>query len=304
MRSNPGITLREPHDAPHLSQHGAYNDQNNVAFRVDSLSEAVRFFDTAPKDVGDSGYGRRGDDKRSSHKDSEDEWSGGAWEVVREQALRGWPEGVDKVGQLVADIAHLTNFADKPGLVLGEDGAEIDIDRYLQGEPDCWNAWDAKPNAPVQRITCVISYHAGINTEVMRMTGATAAAVADSMEQAGIRTELWAMAAIATQKNYALLVPLKRTQDPLIMDNVAFGMAHPGMFRRITFGMMEHVWRRHGSKGMPGYGRPLEISEIEERMNLDLGLVLGGRSGTVKNLDDAVRLVETQLDEAGVDLDY
>ena len=68
--------------------------------------------------------------------------------------------------------------------------------------------------------------------------------------------------------------------------------------------MMEHVWRRHGSKGMPGYGRPLEISEIQERMNLDLGLVLGGRSGTVKNLDDAVRLVETQLDEAGVDLDY
>ena len=306
------MSLREPIDLPHVRLHEQYRkgDERNHAFRTESLTDAVRLFDTAPDDVGPHRTdGDDPDERRASRYNQEERnvWAGGTWQEVREHALYGWAEGVEKVGGIIADLDDLVALGDKPGLVLGEEGAEIDIDRYLQGEPDCWNTWDSMPQQPVQRITCLVGYNFNVSPEVMHMTGATAAAVADSMEQAGIRTELWAASATHSLSDNLIMVPIKRSEEPLNMDSISFGFSHPGMLRRIMFGIKEHMWRYYGrgnDKGMNGYGRSMDADKVQDKFGVDLGLVMGGGAMTIRDLDQAVSVIETQLKEAGVELDY
>lgn len=186
-------------------------------------------------------------------------------------ARNGWPEGAERLADLTARLeGRLQNRASVklPGYSVVGPGV-LDMGRYLMGHPEPYMVWqdsdesqDINPDR-VLRILCNGTANAGAGSEVIWNRGAAAAVIADLAESQGVRVEIELVFANQSYSgSYSkFYIPLKRAQDHVPAELLAFALAHPSSLRRLMFGVWETLTATERAALLVGssYGTAMDV---------------------------------------------
>lgn len=246
----------------------------------ESMAEAVEAIEQLPR-AADDPLGR-------SSQSGDSDWAGCTFDEAMEMAKWGWqvdrseidPE-VEAVMEQVADRLN-AHLADQFREVYDVSGGFVDVGRYLDGEPECmveqWVDPDVK-RGKVLKLLNMATADAGISEKVLRERGRAVAVAVEVLHQLGFNLEIWTGEAVkqmnGTNHVAVEMVKLKEAEDPLDWDALMFGIGHPGMLRRVIFGLNEtrpeDERRRFGFKPKGGYGYPCSLpKEIGEGFDVVL----------------------------------
>jgi hypothetical protein len=144
----------------------------------------------------------------------------------------------------------------------------LDMGRYLMGHPEPYMVWtdadetqDINPDR-VLRILCNGTANASAGSEVIWNRGAAAAVIADLAESQGVRVEIELVFANQSYSgSYSkFYIPLKRAQDHVPAELLAFALAHPSSLRRLMFGVWETLTAAE---------RAIDVEDLAEHINLN-----------------------------------
>jgi hypothetical protein len=135
-------------------------------------------------------------------------------------------------------------------------GCEVDVARYLSGEPENMIDFPTTTLPKQGRVITVcasISYSAAIEPDVIKRRGQTLCALALLLSRLGYAAELWVcMTTKSGRKVAETKVMVKGANDTLDPAKVMFAYAHPGSLRVLMFAIQDS----HARKGFNfGFGR-------------------------------------------------
>ena len=233
------------------------------------------------------------------------EWSGGhTFDECIELAKTGWPDGLarmQKLTKLIEVPKGARNFEPQPVLALA--GDEVDVGLYLTGEPECMTDWHMEETPTFGKVVKVIVSQAAmgsVSPDTMFRRGAAAVLLVDALESCGIRCEVWVLPKCnATSKGkfrFYGKVLVKKAEDPVELDRLAFMLAHPGVLRRLGFRLMEQedpdTWA--GKQTHNGYG---SSKELVEAMQEDGTIYFGCQNPAYRNEEAMIAEVQRILDK-------
>lgn len=193
-------------------------------------------------------------------------FTGTATYAEAEAVMRdGWPDGAEAARKLAASLSAEATGADaavRPAPVWDVAGDDVDVDRFLSGEPESMVAWEPETVPAAGRVVRVVldgSVNCDVGAEHLRVAGVMTAAAVDVLEARGVRCEVWVSYSSNFRNKEIVEIRhrLKAAEEPLDLPRVVAGM-HPSAFRRIGFRWME---TRAACPG--GYGWNAEASRAE-----------------------------------------
>lgn len=202
----------------------------------DSLDAAVQFADKMPSIW--TNCVSRGDDVQFTGTES--------WEEAKRQATIGWPEGRERMVNDLDAASVLQLPVNHRALSLDVAGTRPFVPAAVAGDPLCMvrAGLDSSATRPVFRLLVSISALEFVPAGVLQNRGAAILSWVDKLEAEGARCEVVALRATKVASGhainaYAATVMLKRADEPLDIDRLAFGLVSPSMLRRVMFGCME-----------------------------------------------------------------
>lgn len=175
-----------------------------------------------------------------------DPWSGShTMEEAIEVARFGWEEGRKYLQQRIGEIAVDQLIGDHT--VVNQRyqlaGDEVDIDRYLIGEPEQMIEYYTEPERNGKHVTILanIGVPATVQPQqIMRRGGAMYAAM-EALRSNGYSTGLSvADVTVAGLNQIEHFIPITKPGEYLDIDTAAFCLAHPSFPRRGLFAALEH----------------------------------------------------------------
>lgn len=158
----------------------------------------------------------------------------------------GWPEGAAKVlaiRSIANGIVNAMVSARATSYAYDVTGSFVDVGRFMSGEPECFFTESQEYgniNNPIVKIIANLSASASVSSEHLFLRGAAVAAAVDILESLGRRVEVYAASSHIIGKNiYNIMVMVKKANQPLDIDRLAFAIAHPSFYRRLMFSLME-----------------------------------------------------------------
>lgn len=161
-------------------------------------------------------------------------------------AIKGWPEGRKVIDKLASQIDCTSRVLQPETVfdVVGEVG--IDVGLYLTGVPEC--VLDMRESDTLQasqggivRIWFNASAPGSAPHEAFIGRGAATQALIDALEASGRRVELtWCKANTVAENQpdtFLISVVIKRADEALQPDQLAFALTHPSANRRIGFSL-------------------------------------------------------------------
>jgi hypothetical protein len=179
-------------------------------------------------------------------------------------ARDGWPEGEDHIRPLsMALFDKLATLIERQSIAYDVEGEQVDIGRYLEGEPECWQRTVWTTSEGVSRRSVRITTNGFVSSRVgakeVIARGATICALAQLLEFAGIGVQIdLTFAGQGRDCSLARIdVPIKSADQPLDLGRAAFALAHPSLFRRIIIRLSdtwpERARKTFGATGESGY---------------------------------------------------
>ncbi len=222
------------------------------------------------------------------------------WQETMDLALRGWPEGLRKIKDQVNILERfMSPRQPRKELVYAVQGPGIlDFNRYQQGRPDSWVVREDVDVQDGQSTVIVplvfnLSTSSGVSPETMFRRGATICALIDILEHSRTRVEVMAVEhADYGRGTYTWKVILKKAQDHLDMDRMAFALCNASVLRRLMFSLSE----QHVPNLPLGYGSPATWKE-DGAINID------SASLHIRNESDMMPWLVNQLAGYGVEVD-
>jgi hypothetical protein len=225
-------------------------------------------------------------------------------------AERGWPEGRKKLMTAMAAAQSTPSFT--PSIVMDVAGAYPIAALAAAGDP-C-SMVDIAPVEdrvrPIVRLLIQRAGSAAYSTDEFMSYGAAIMSYVEGLEGAGFRCEITVCFASDLQSDgdQFTTVLVKRAEEPIELDRMAFVMVHPAFFRRICFAVYEaieglsHVLNSHGY----GYSRNPRADEAERGQCIIPGI------NSIKPGNSALKspaaclahigpVIEEQLRQAGVE---
>lgn len=220
------------------------------ALAFDTLGQAVQAAESTAKPLWES---------RSSRSTDDEKWSGSrSFEEACSLARHGWPEGRSKMVQAVSTAARFAGFSTAPAYSLDVAGAFPHCAIAATGDAFCMVSPSpvSERSKPIVRLVLSGAVSAMVNPEEIFNYGAALLAFIDGLEASDIRTELTLLYTAQSRDESELMrfsVKLKGAEEALDLDRMAFAIASPAMWRRVTFSLMElHL----SEKWANGYGVP------------------------------------------------
>lgn len=143
-------------------------------------------------------------------------------------------------------------------------GDFYDTGEFLTGSPECWQCEREVEHPgvskPVVTVTVNLGASSAIDSKTLEQRGIYYVALVDILETLGIRVDLWVQStAKAEYKKYQVChrLQLKRPDQPLEIDRLAFILGHPGGFRQVWFSALTLVEDKLGA----GLGIPVDDPE-------------------------------------------
>ena len=224
-------------------------------------------------------------------------WAGtDTFEEAVTLARTGWPEGFREIAgvaeRVKATIGTDGNLCGSPT----EAGDEVDVGLYLSGEPECMVEFLLEPRPkPVVKFVISTTFAAGVDTESIYNRGAAVVAAVDTLEGSGVRVEIELDETIScrTSSRYTRRVFIKRADEALDRDLLAFAVAHASFLRRLIFRLHETKGQEHYARlGGGTYGYPENPERLKDR---DEGAVIipcmkyGERFDSIEKAVEAAR---------------
>lgn len=175
-------------------------------------------------------------------------------------ARGGWQEGTQTLDR-ARDLVKIPDSmrTQCPAPIMAEEGDEIMVDRYLDGESDHFLSFPMQETPRAGKVVSLVYNLAtsfNVSRETMTNRGAAALALVDALEASGLRVEV-TICGLFTADNgdkIDMRATLKRAEDPLELDRAAFWMTHPSSLRRLLFRVMER--RQNFKPFASNYGIP------------------------------------------------
>jgi hypothetical protein len=208
----------------------------------------------------------------------------------------GWePDHASEFRHLFDDIEpRLREFTDLTFEAAPQvSGFEVNMQAYLDGEPDHMMEWMPHDSVVNRRALCLVIGHsisAHIESEELFVKGQAAIALVRALRLLGFELEIWSEVTVGgyrTDTMYSILTRLHAAGSTMDESAVEFAIGNPSWLRRLIFGYEEGepndiredygfgARRKDGSWGEGGgYGRPTAIQH-DEMLGADLKLDLG-----------------------------
>jgi hypothetical protein len=247
---------------------------------------------------------------QSSRTDREPEWSGTrTFEEALTLAREGWPEGRDKLMNAVAAAQSSPTMS--PSFTMDVAGAYPIAAIAAAGDP-C-SMVDLTPVEdrvrPIIRLVVMRNGSAAYGISDFTNYGAAVLSYIEGLEGAGFRIEIEMgfCGKYDDGTRHYIGVIIKRAEEPIELDKLAFCLTHGAMFRRICFAVKEStdgVWQKLG--GTYGYGCNPEPGVDTEHGQIILPGVQSEKPGhkCFKSPQNALEhfgpLIEAQLRSAGL----
>lgn len=164
-----------------------------------------------------------------------------SFESAVKLALDGWDEGREQVKKLSGPIVEkVCNLIERQDLVYDVEGMGIDIARFVDGEPECWQRYETTvvegESSKLIHIVFNLTVSSGIDQRVITAKGAAIAALVETLEYAGNRVKVTIAHAL---NHYECYVTVKSFDQPIDLGRLVFALAHPSSLRRIFFSAQE-----------------------------------------------------------------
>jgi hypothetical protein len=202
-------------------------------------------------------------------REGRQEWAGCSHaEALRRARSEGYAEVLPEVEQLVGAIDQqitTERFQTTFQTTFDVTGSEVDLGRFLSGEPECM-----VESLPIRiarrgravRIVLPVNYSATVEPDQVRRRGAAVMALCDVLARAQHPLEVWAAVCNTAPggARYACVVKVQDADQPLDAGRLLFALAHPAMLRQLGFAVEEHekatTRKQFGYVDGGGYGGP------------------------------------------------
>ena len=187
------------------------------------------------------------------------------FDQVEHLAVNGWDEQSDVALQAASEaIDTVEKMVDMPSFkgTWGVSGCEVDVARYLEGEPENMIDYEmiqAPRNGRVITLCASGSVSWAVSRDTINRRGYIITALALALSRIGFATELWLDLSASGAGEAHMRVLVKGPNDELDPARVMYAYAHPSMFRSIGFGIMHDLpeeWQEKIGVGSY-YGYPL-----------------------------------------------
>lgn len=250
-----------------------------------------------------------GDNARGSYDDNNaprQSWDMNAgFAGAQELSRNGWAAGVKRMAK-VRDLVNLPDASDRsiqPQPEWAEDGDEVDVERYLAGEENCMIRFvpELTPSyGKVAKIIVNLAASCGIDSDTQFRRGAAACVLIDALEGAGVRCEVWSLPfwGKAGYDLFGARVLIKRPDEHVEPDRMAFMLAHPAVMRRFGFRLLEQQEGVWGKMSHRCYGSPEDLpkQEQEEEGTIYFGRQYGCYGSDAGMIEEINRLLAEYLE--------
>lgn len=207
---------------------------------------------------------------------------------------------VDQLDQLVTTDRNMTTF----DRAFDVSGYEVDIDRYLTGEPECMIQAvpvQVKAKGRAVRITINCGYLGDVENKAVLRRGAAVIALVDILSRMQHPLEIYTVRVGHYYEGSRLVyrVKVQDANEPLDIGRVMFALAHPAYHRRLCFQAMGI-----DGKGYHNTGGSQDVQEGDlEPLGHGTEIVLGSslKASEAWSVEDCVRWIEAQLDKVMAD---
>lgn len=208
------------------------------------------------------------------------------WADGLKLARDGWAAKVHTVRELSQPILDkVTSLIERPELVYDVEGSQIDIGRFLDGEPECWQAFQPTivegTGNRIVRIAANTVVSGAHNESAFLAVGVSLCALIEALEIGGIRCEVTALYPCTFSHDADKLaidarVIVKEPDQPIDMARLMFAFAHPSSSRRLGFnfaGLQDAARQRAISAS---FGHCYPESTCEKYFGTDYDIVIAG----------------------------
>lgn len=180
-----------------------------------------------------------------SRDGSEDFTKTPSYESALELARSGWIDGANKSKTIAEPLfTRISSLIERPSVIYDVQGTQIDIGRYLDNEPECWQEWEhpivKQEGTRIVRLVFNGFVSCGIPNSTIESVGATLTALVELLEYSGCRVEI-VYDLFFSRSNTEAHVKIKAADQPLDVPRLAFVFGHPSAFRRIGFSFLEQM---------------------------------------------------------------
>lgn len=184
-------------------------------------------------------------------REGKDPWHGtNTFEQAVEVARKGWAEGAAEALKIRTSVeAAVRDLINARSTAYSYDvaGEFVDVGRFLSGEPECFGIEITDGGSiarPVVKIVANLAASGSVSTRSLFIRGAAIVAAIDILEALGRRVEAWVAHGSTKSRSgtggvHETHVLVKRADQPLDVDRLAFAVAHPACLRRLCFSVME-----------------------------------------------------------------
>lgn len=187
--------------------------------------------------------------------DGSKSWTGtDSYEQAMELMGSGWNVVAAKIAKKLP-VQTQSGTINRPRPFYNVTGHAVSVPRYIQGLP---TSMIDKKNIPVKSKIIVInrdiSFHAGWKNQDIIDNGIKALQVIQGLENRGYRVRLnVAFASRSGDFTHGLRITVKKPEERLSINKLAFPIANTSMLRRLGFAWLERAWVE---KYPSAYGTP------------------------------------------------
>ena len=232
------------------------NNDINISFN--SITEVVNYIDTV----------ERTPFYKSIHKSDDYNYNfRGTYsmEEARELLLHGWDDGAKQLKDKLDAKVNVNNTGYKNKTIYDVAGFQCSVPRYLQGVPtNMINNKRVVQKQKVVNITKDFGYSGITSKETMIHESIKFLQAVEKLEQQGVRCNVFVsfVSRNPSANGYIdIRMKVKESSQRMNLKQLAFPLAHPSMFRRITFALIERL-EDCKDFGM-GYGRCTEWETVK-----------------------------------------
>lgn len=238
------------------------------------MKKIAKNYDSVGEFLDDIGQSKPGVSQESREKGNKSFFWTNTYEEAEALYRQGWADGVKKVEKRregLSAFLDAAKAAKAKEFAWDVTGDFIDVGRVLTGEPECCGSnYDSGEQqqarvASIRLNTCVSG---SVDAGVIAARGVAVLVAVDLLESCGIRCEV--IVSQGTRSSDLQLdsnIIVKRPNEIVDPDRLAFVVAHPAFFRRFGFRFME-LYGHSPSWCYPSplqdYGKRQGVVEIDE----------------------------------------
>lgn len=246
-----------------------YTELNRITQVFDSVADLAA---TVRKTVGNSDMMDRVD------SGNEPGWFGGLrslkglWNLARDGWSAKSEDTVQVAESVVADVDReyeLPTWQSRYDVA----GSDVDVARYLSGEPENMITFDMVPTPTAGRVIAIavnLAASSGMKSDAIITRGQAVVALVIALEKVGLRTEVYVDAWHASDRDTRTaeavgrqLVLVKSADDALDVAALMGALAHPGFYRGLILGVHHAYpsdWQRRLRVGIT-HGKVVEAGD-------------------------------------------